>query len=310
MALVQKALKSSSTIHPQIRKKTSVLQKRMMLTLFILPAFFIHALVVSIPSISTVYYSMTDWSGLGNPVFSGFNNFKKLLKDTMFHHALMHNVIWMLMGLTLPIIMGLLIGLTVKKVGKSQMIYRTIYFMPFVVTPVVAGKIWAIYYNPYDGINKFLNQLGIMINFNWIGDVKLALYSIFLVDFWHWWGFVMVLLLAALHQVDSALYEAAAIEGANRLRQFWHITLTQIRPTLITVAMLTIIGSFLSFDYVWVMTQGGPAGSTELASTWIFKQAITNYEAGYGSAMSLIVSLICMLVYAGFRNLQKRGWDV
>ena len=192
------------------------------------------------------------------------------------------------------------------------MLYRTLFFLPYVVAPAVAGKIFSAYYNPINGISQIFRQLGweSLANIDFLGNPKIALYAVAVVDNWHWWGFVMVLLLSALHQVDPALYEAAKVEGANKWQEFRYITIPGIRPTLFFIVMMTIIWSFLQFDYIWVMTMGGPAQSTEILSTWMYKNAFVNYRAGYANAICVIQSFICVFTYFALRFMQKRGWDV
>ena len=292
-----------------VRKK---IYRKLRATLYVMPAFVLHFAVITVPALSILYLAFTKWSGLDVPQFNGLENFRRMIfEDTDFHEALLHNLVWMFIFLTIPIVMGLLIAMSIIKVRRSQVVYRTVFFLPYVISPVIASKIFFIYYSPYIGINTIFERLGLhfLATISWVGP-DLALYSIAFVNFWRWWGFVTILLVAALHQVDVDLYEAASIEGANSFQRFWHVTLPQIMPTLITLMMITIIGSFLTFDYIWVMTQGGPAGATEVASTWIYKRAFDSFEAGYGSTMSLFISGVCLFFYFGFRVLQKKGWDI
>lgn len=281
-------------------------------TLFVMPAFLLHMLVVGVPAMSLFYYSLTNWTGTGTPRFVGFENFKQMVTaDDNFHHALINNLIYMTIFLTAPIAVGLLMSLLTVNAGRFQMLYRAFFFLRYVVSPVISGKIFMIYYDPYFGITSLFKKLGwdSLANIQFIGDKNIALFSVAFVDFWHWWGFVMVLFLAALHQVDKSLYEASALDGANRFQQFIHVTIPQIRPTLVTLLMITAISSFVTFDYIYVMTQGGPAGATEIASTWIYKQAFTLFNAGYGSALSLTVCGLSLVVYFFFRRIQKKGID-
>lgn len=279
---------------------------------FIMPTFLLHAAIVTIPAFSMLYYSLTEWSGIGDPVFIGLENFRRILFDKTLHFAIINNIKWLLIFITVPLILGLLVALLVIKAKRAQMLYRTVIFLPYVLSAVVSGKIWVSLYNNYFGINRVFENLGLteLSKISWIGDPKLALYSVAFVDNWHWWGFVMVLFISALHQIDVCLYEAASIEGASPVQKFWYVTIPQIRPTLMTIMMITMIGAFLTFDYVYIMTQGGPGQATEIVSTWIYKSAFFKFEAGYANAISLIVSMICGLIYLIFNSFKKRGWDV
>lgn len=146
-----------------------------------------------------------------------------------------------------------------------------------------------------------------MAGFAPLGNEKQALYAAAFVDNWHWWGFVLVLMLSALHQVDTSLYEVAKTEGANAWQTLIHVTIPQIKPTIISYFVFVIIAAFTTFDYVWIMTQGGPAGSTEVFATRIYKTTFINYDAGYGAAMSLSVCILALSVYFVLKFIQKGG---
>ena len=188
--------------------------------------------------------------------------------------SLIHNVEWLLIFITVPLFLGFVIAILVSQLKKSQMFFRTIYFVPYVISAAVAGKIWTAYMNPYYGVNQVFANLGWtkLAKTLWLGNPKIALYAVAFVDNWHWWGFVMVLFLGALQQVDPALYEAAEVDGANRFQELLHVSIPGIRQTIAFVLIMTIIWSFLTFDYVYIMTNGGPANSTEIMSTYILQK--------------------------------------
>jgi raffinose/stachyose/melibiose transport system permease protein len=144
----------------------------------------------------------------------------------------------------------------------------------------------------------------------WLGDTHIALISVALVDGWRYWGFLMVLFLAALHQTDKAQEEAATVEGAGKLQIFWHVILPQMRPTVMLILMLTMIWSFAAFDYVYVMTGGGPGNATELIATYMYKEAMQSQAPGYASTIALAMALFSFIIIAGFGILKKRGWDI
>ena len=248
-------------------------RKKLKGTFFILPAFLIHVIVIVIPALSMIYYAFTKWNGLSEPVFIGLDNFKRMLKDYDFLFAMKNNLIWMAIFLIVPFILGLGMALVFTKIGKVQMIFRTLCFLPYVISATVSGKIFSIFYSPYSGLGSIFEKLGIkaLAGFAPLGNEKQALYAAAFVDNWHWWGFVLVLMLSALHQVDTSLYEVAKTEGANAWQTLIHVTIPQIKPTIISYFVFVIIAAFTTFDYVWIMTQGGPAGSTEVFATRIYK---------------------------------------
>ena len=163
--------------------------------LFILPAFIIHLCVVTGPALSTLVMSLFDWNGMGNATFIGFDNFKEIFKDPIVKLSVIHNIEWLLIFITVPLILGFIVAILVSQLRRSQMFFRTIYFIPYVISAAVAGKIWTAYMNPYYGLNAVFDKLGLdkLADVLWLGNPKIALFSVAFVDNWHWWGFIMVL---------------------------------------------------------------------------------------------------------------------
>ncbi len=278
--------------------------------LFILPAFIIHFCIVSLPSLSTLAMSLFDWNGIGNATFIGLDNFTEIFtEDTVVKIAIINNLKWLAIFITVPIIIGFVVSIIVSRIRKGQMFYRVVYFIPYVISAAVAGKIFTAYMNPYYGINAFLDKIGLtqLADTLWLGNPKIALYSVAFVDNWHWWGFVMVLFLGALQQVDPVLYEAARVDGANRIQELIHVSIPGIKATIAFVLIMTVMWSFLTFDYVYVMTNGGPANSTEILATWIYKNAFAKYRAGYANALCVVQSGICLIFYFVQRYISKKG---
>lgn len=285
--------------------------KRIHLTpyLFILPAFAIHLALVTLPSLSTLVMSLYEWNGLGAAKFIGLDNFREIATDLMVKQAIRHNIEWLLVFITVPLILGFVVAIIVSQLKRGQMVFRTTFFIPYVISAAVAGKIWTAYMNPYYGFNQVFAQLGWdgLAKTLWLGNPKIALYSVAFVDNWHWWGFIMVLFLGALQQVDSELYEAARVDGANRFQELLHVSIPGIRPTIAFVLIMTIMWSFLTFDYVYIMTNGGPANATEIMSTYIYKNAFTKYRAGYANALCVIQCGICIILYFVQKMISEKG---
>lgn len=279
--------------------------------LLLSPAIVFLALVIGGPLIGTLLIALTDWNGIKKPNFTGLQNFITLWQDNVFHAALINNFKWMAFFLTVPVVIGLSIAIFISKINFGQMLYRTLIFVPFIVSTIVTAKIWLGFYNPFIGINIWLKELGWdFLALSWLGDPKIALYSVAVADAWHFWGFLAVLFLVALQQLDRTLEEAATVDGANRLRIFWHIKLPQLRPFLVLIYMLIIIWSFAAFDYVFVMTQGGPGNASELIATYMYELAIYAQRPGYASAISMAMGMFSLIVILGFGYIKKKGWDV
>lgn len=280
--------------------------------LFMLPLVFFNLVVILGPSIASVYYSFTDWDGLGSANFIGFQNFQRLLTDDEFHQALLHNIIWTLIFLVVPISMALLGAFLLSQIRRFQMFFRVAYFIPYMVASVVNASIWEDLLNPDRGIGGLLAKMGIpwLKDIYFFGDQRLALGSVAFVNNWTWWGFLVVLFLAAMQAVDPNLYDAAQLDGANRWHQFRHVTLPGIRPTLVFMMLMTIVWSLVVFDYVFIITQGGPGGATEVVSTLLYKNAFARNEAGYAAAIGLSMTFISALVVSGYLYLRRKGWEI
>ena len=272
----------------------------------------VNLVVVLGPSVAAVYYAFTDWTGFGHANFIGFQNFRDLLHDADFLAALRHNVFWTGAFLTVPLAMGLLGAVLLSQITRFQLFFRIAYFIPFVMASVVTGAVWENILSPGDGLGAQLARFGIpwLEDVAFFGNVRLALPSVAFVGNWAWWGFLVVLFLSAMQSVDKELYESARVDGANRWDEFRHITIPGILPTLMFVVLISVIFSFLVFDYVFIITQGGPAGSTEMAATLMYKNAFALEEAGYAAAMGMSLALVSAVVMGIFLYLRKRGWKI
>lgn len=303
-----------STGGPAKRAPASGLKRRRLLTawLFMVPLLVVNVLVVLGPSVATIYYSFTDWSGIGPAEFVGLENYTDLLADGDFWIAMWHNFIWTLLFLTVPISMGLLGAFLLSQIKRFQMFFRIAYFVPYVVASVVNAAMWQNILDPDRGIGSALASIGIpfLDGVSFFGSERLALPSVAFVNIWAWWGFIVLLFLTALQSVDHQLYEAARMDGAGRWQQFLNVTLPGIRPTFVFVVLLTIINSLLVFDYVWIITRGGPAGSSEVVGTLMWKQAFERFEAGYAAAMGLGLSFVSGIIVLIFVFLRRRGWEI
>lgn len=280
--------------------------------LFILPILIVHVLVVALPALSGVYYSLTEWSGIGEAKFIGLENFRRLFfEDEGFRRALGNNVVWMLFFLTVPFALALLASSLLARVRSGGMAYRTLLFIPYLLPSVVTAMIWRNLMNPRMGVGAQLAQLGIPgLDVALLGRSDTALLSIAFIDNWHFWGFLMVLFLTAMQAIPMELYEAVKIDGAGRWQEFWHITLPGIRPVVLFMMMMTAIWSFLVFEYIWILTQGGPAGASEVLGTLVYKNAFNRFQAGYGAAQGVTISMFAGMIVLSFVYLRRRGWEI
>lgn len=284
--------------------------RRMVPWLLVLPVLLLNGLVIIGPAAASVYYSMTDWSGVGSANFIGLDNFEHLFQDGDFFRALTNNLVWMGIFLTLPFGLALLAGSLLRSVRRVGLVLRLLFFIPYILPAVVVAQIWRFLYSPTSGLGAQLAANGIPgFDVALLGNPKTVLLAVAFVDNWHWWGFLMVVLLTAMQSVPHDQYEAARIDGANRWQEFRYVTLPAIRSTVIFMMLMSSIWSFLVFDYSWILTQGGPAGASEVLGTLVVKSAFYRFEAGYAAALGLTMSALAAIPIAIYFFLRRRGWE-
>ncbi len=278
---------------------------------FLVPVLLLNLIVILIPSVAGLAVAFTDWSGIGELNFIGLGNFEKLLRDGVFFRALGNNLVWTLIFLIAPVALGLLGAYLLAGIKRGQMVLRVLFFIPYVMASVVNSQLWRFLLNPRVGLGPWLADRGIMfLNVPVFGSRETALYAVAFVDNWHFWGFLLVLYLAAMSAVDPELYEVARLDGANRFQQFRFVTLPSIRPTLVFTLLMIIIWSGLVFDYIYQLTSGGPAHASEVMGTYLYSNAFERYDAGYAAAIGVVMFLWVTLVVGGFVFLRRRGWEI
>ncbi|MGW0200674.1 carbohydrate ABC transporter permease [Nonomuraea sp. NPDC003201] len=281
--------------------------------LFIAPLLLVNLLVVAGPGLMSVYYSFTDWDGLDEARFVGLANYATLFGSPDFRGALLHNLLWTAFFLVVPMSMGLLGAFLLSRIQRGQLLFRLLYFIPYVIATVVSAAVWRQILSPTSGLAPALGSLGLpwLNDVNFLGDGRIALGAVAFINNWQWWGFLVVIFLAAMQSIEPSLYEAARMDGAGSWREFWHITLPSIRPTFMFLSLMTVIWSFLVFDYIYILTQGGPAGSTDVLSTVMYRAAFSEQQAGYASAIGVILALISAVTVGGYLYLRRRlRWEI
>ena len=279
--------------------------------LFVLPILIVFLVVVIGPSTAAMYYSFTDWNGVGKAHFVGLENYITFIQDADYQGAFLNNLIWLAFFLTIPIAMALFAASFLAPIKKGGLFLRGALFIPYILPSVIVVNIWQNLLRIDTGLGGVLANIGFpWLNQAWFGDPSTSLLSAAFVDNWHWWGFLMVLFLTSMQSIPSELYDAARVDGANRWQEFIHVTLPGIRPTLVFMLIMTGIWSFLAFDYVWISTQGGPAGSSNLLSVLVFKSAFMDFNAGYAASMGLSMSFFAGIIIFIYVTLRRRGWEI
>jgi raffinose/stachyose/melibiose transport system permease protein len=264
---------------------------------FVLPAFIFYVVFFAFPFLASFYLGFTEWNGIGEPVFVGLENYARQLSDDAMWKALWNNIIWVIIGTVVPVSLGLLLATMLWSNTRGAAVYRTIYFMPMVLSAVVIGVIWHWIYNPLFGLlNTGLRAVGLgNLATGWLGESTTALYAVLAAAIWTYLGFCIVILFAGLQKVDLEIVNAARIDGANAVLRFRHVIIPQIRPVLTMVIVYTLIGGFNVFDLIWVMTGGGPNNASEVIATYTYETAFRMNEYGYGASLSMVMSVLALL---------------
>jgi len=264
--------------------------------LFILPNFLGVLFFVILPLLFSFMLIFADWDylkGFAGLSFAGLDNLKKLINDDYLWKALKNNFI--LTGVTVPSAMaiGMVIAVLLNRHVYVKGALRTMFFLPYVSNLVAVSVVWSVLYNAQDGpINAFLRSVGIDNPPGWLGSTSWALPAIIVLVIWTYVGYTMVLYMAGLQGIPKDLYEAASIDGATGMRQFFKITVPMLQPTTFLIAVTLIISTFQVFAVVNVMTQGGPINSTMLIAYHIYLTAFQNYKMGYAAAMSWVLFVL------------------
>jgi raffinose/stachyose/melibiose transport system permease protein len=269
--------------------------------LFVLPALALYVLFFIYPMLSSVYYGFTDWDGLNEPRFIGLDNFAEAFSDSKFRQSILNNVYILLFSVFVQIPVIVFFAILISGVKRLQGFYKTTVFMPSIVSTAVIGILWGFMYDPEAGIvNKFLGLFGVK-EIYWLADMKMAMWAILIANAWQWVGFYIVLVLAAILAIPRELNEAAEIDGASGWQRALRITIPLIWPVISVIVMLSIAGAMKVVDIVLVMTGGGPVGATEVMASYMVTKAIRFGDYGYGTALSLIIFAIALLITAFYQ---------
>ena len=277
--------------------RTRKLKPSAMLLLFVLPALAFYCAFTLAPAIGGIWYSLTDWNGL-NPAYRmvGFSNYVEAMGDRFFLKSLGFTFKFVAFMLVLQNAIAILLALFIEAMGRSKVWFRTIFFMPNMLSLIIGGFMWMFIFTrvfPY-----LADQTGwLLLDQSWIGDPKYSFFSILALSLWGGVGYLMVIYIAALQGVPKTLKEAASIDGAGAFTLFRHVTLPMIYPALTIGVFLTLNSSFKVFDAVYSLTGGGPGRSTQVIAINIFEEAFSfSNRYGYASAKAMILFGIVMII--------------
>jgi raffinose/stachyose/melibiose transport system permease protein len=291
--------------------KTLLSDSRVQAAMLLGPALIIYVVFALYPMVDVVGLSFQKWNGLDpNKEFVGLNNYVGIFtKDPVFWVAFRNTMIWTVLSVIFPPLIGLLLALGLNQPIFGRNSLRAIFYLPVIIAPIAVATMWRWMYDPFFGLfGQLLTQFGLQSWIqDWLGNRDLALYSAFVAYVWQSVGFSMVLFLAGLQGVNKTLIEAARIDGAGRWNVFRYVTLPALKTTITIVLVLATISSLKAFDIVYGLTGGGPAQSTQMLALWAFTQSMQIFDFGRGSAISVVLLAITLAVVVPYlRWTQKR----
>lgn len=277
---------------------THRLRKQLLPYLLLLPAVAVMLLFVYVPVVENIYYSLFRWSSIDPSMkFVGFANYLRIFSDKIIPIALRNNVLYALISVVFQVGLSLVLAAILEsKIIRPRWgaTFRNTLFLPSVLAVTVVGLTWQLIFSPNSGLlNQVLRGIGLdSLTHAWLGEESTAIFSIIGVSQWQWVGYCMILFIVAIQAIPEELYEAARIDGASGIQQFFNITVPMVRETILVLTTITIIGGFKVFDIVWVMTAGGPNNSSNTLGGYLYRVGFRNDEMGYASALATLLFLI------------------
>ncbi len=277
--------------------------------LFLLPSLILFVLFVLVPVVQAAHYSLYKWNGLGNlDDYIGLKNYQILFNDPVFVQAIKNNFLIAILSLLLQLPAAIALALLINRKLPGRTFFRTVFFLPYVLAPVVIGLIWAFIYNPQNGlITGLLHQFSpLTVPPAYLANRNTVLYAVFAAITLEFFGFHLVLYMAGLQNIPEDVTEAARVDGANSWQVIRHITLPLLGSTIRLSAFLSILGSLQYFDLIYVMTFGGPVNASQVMAMYQYHFGLQEFRLGYGSAVGVVMFGLCFIFALLYQRLIMR----
>ena len=295
-------------------KGKSKLRKKATPYLFLSPTLILMIVLLVIPICLVIKYSFQDNAIVVKaPEFVGVENYEKILGDEDFWNAAKNTVFFVVVSVAAHLVLGMGFALLLNTDyfgGRTKTIARVIYVLPWVFTASVIAILWKLMLQPHGIIDYLLSFVNLATkDTEWLSSRQTALPTITFVNIWCGYPFYMISILAGLQGISSDLFESAALDGANTWKTFWNITIPQLKPILISIAMLDFIWTIQSFSVIWMLTGGGPVKSTETLSIYIYKLAFNRTQYAHASTAAVIVLAVCILFAVFYVRQQRKAME-
>lgn len=273
-----------------------IMSNKKIIAIYITPALFLVFALIYVPIVETGYFGLTKWSGIGAKEFIGFDNYIKLFHDSAFWQSAYHSLLLAVFS-TVSLIGYLIVAFILTEKIKGSDLLKKIYLIPMLLSSVAIAQLWLKVYHPTNGIlNSILVSLGVHNPPAWLADPNLVLYAIIVPIIWQYAGFYILIYYAALKNIPESLIEAARLDGATPWQIALKIKLPLIMNVIKVTIVLAVVGSLKYFDLIYVMTNGGPNGASEVMASYMYHQAFFSFDFGYGSAIGFFLLVICLVV--------------
>lgn len=268
--------------------------------LFVLPAVALYAIFFIYPFIATFFASFTSWDGISAPVFNGVANYVHLFNDQVLMSGIGRILIWAALAIVVKVGLGLVFASMLRDRIAGYKFFTGVFFFPVVISSSAMSLVFTLMYDKDFGIiNQFLGSIGLgFLKQAWLSNPDTAFYAAIAVPIYQDIGFFLIIFLAAVQDIPNEFYESARIDGANPFQIFWRVTVPLSLGTVRVCVILAVTSAFKTFDYIFLLTSGGPGTSTQVPATWMYQQTFQAFQYGYGSAIAMLIFVLSLAVSA------------
>lgn len=266
--------------------------------LYLIPSVSILILFVYIPLIQNIQFSLYDWNTFSSAKeFIGAKNYLRLFEDDVFLTAVKNNLLYALISIILQVGLGLILAaiLEDKIIRKFSTVFRTVFFIPVLISTTIIGLLFTFIYSPEGMLNQLLTILGLgEFATGWLGNSKTAIFAVIGVSQWQNIGYIMILFIVAIQRIPQSLYEAAELDGASKIKAFFNVTVPMVKETMLVSLIITLSGAFLVFNEIYILTSGGPGNSSTVLGMHLFNTAFIHGEMGYASTIANFIFILTL----------------
>jgi len=286
-----------------------LLSNKMTIFALVAPGMFLFLFMVCFPIAMSAYYGMTDWRGIGAYQFVGLDNYVQILtQDKVFWRSLLNALLLLAATLLIQHPIALLFSIFVTHSGRFEKLFRTVFFIPAVISIVVTSKMWVSVFHPnYGMLNKVLSAVGLeSLKQDWLGDPKLAIWCVIFVIMWQGFGYALLLYYAGLQGIPKDLFEAAELDGAGRVKLYTKVVIPLLTPMVRVAVVIAVTACLKQMETIFLMTNGGPVNTTQFIGNYLYKTAFTSSLYGYGNAISVIFVIVCLIITVAMNRAFKK----